>query len=123
VTAGVEGLRVRRVNSRRMESVIAAFAADHKLSGAETTLLAGATRGLNNDEVAELLGCSRATVSTYWNRIFAKLGRRSQRDVFCKVLEYALEQPTDARAPVESAPRESGPPEVAAESPASSRAG
>jgi DNA-binding NarL/FixJ family response regulator len=100
-----------------MDSLIAAFAADHKLSGCETTLLVGAARGLNNDEVAELLGCTRATVSTYWNRIFAKLGRRSQRDVFCKVLEYSLDRPEGRQRP-EAEPDERG---LSIEPPASSR--
>lgn len=101
-----------------MDSLIAAFAADHKLSGCETTLLVGAARGLNNDEVAELLGCTRATVSTYWNRIFSKLGRRSQRDVFCKVLEYTLERPDPASGLAAAGQCESG---LGAEPPASSR--
>ncbi len=65
---------------------LAEFARAHRLSPRETSLLRLALSGLNNDEAAATLHCSRATVSTFWNRIFKKTGVRGQRDVMILLL-------------------------------------
>lgn len=57
------------------------FARAHKLSPRETALVRFAVTGTNNDEAAALLGCSRATISTYWNRVFRKTGVSGQKEV------------------------------------------
>jgi len=48
-------------------------------------------RGFTNDEAADFLGCRRATVGTYWKRIFQKIGHRSQRDVMAALFRSAVE--------------------------------
>jgi DNA-binding NarL/FixJ family response regulator len=70
---------IELVTERKDE--VTAFAREHKLSPRETALLRLALSGLNNDEAAQVLGCSRATVSSFWNRIFRKTGVSGQRDV------------------------------------------
>jgi DNA-binding CsgD family transcriptional regulator len=60
---------------------IARFSRAHRLSPRETALLRLALSGRNNDEAAEALGCSRATISSFWNRVFRKTGVSGQRDV------------------------------------------
>jgi DNA-binding CsgD family transcriptional regulator len=64
----------------------AAFCRTHGLSRCESALLSFAVQGLNNDEAAELLGCHRCTVGTYWSRIFRKTRTSGQRDVLGKLL-------------------------------------
>ncbi|MDX2054461.1 MAG: helix-turn-helix transcriptional regulator [Polyangiaceae bacterium] len=58
----------------------------YRLSAKQRDLLRCALEGLNNDEAASELGCARQTVATHWNRIFKKVGCRSQRDVISTVL-------------------------------------
>jgi DNA-binding CsgD family transcriptional regulator len=70
---------IELVTERKDE--VAAFSREHKLSPRETALLRLALSGLNNDEASQVLGCSRATVSSFWNRIFRKTGVSGQRDV------------------------------------------
>ena len=74
----------------RVGEVVRCFASTHRLSPRETQLLGLAVAGYNNDEAAELLGCSRATATTYWNRIFAKIGVRGQRDVLCALVRFVV---------------------------------
>src|SRR5688572_24895777 len=70
---------IELVTERKDE--VTEFSREHKLSPRETALLRLALSGLNNDEAAQVLGCSRATVSSFWNRIFRKTGVSGQRDV------------------------------------------
>jgi DNA-binding NarL/FixJ family response regulator len=72
------------------------FAQRESLSRQESALLHLAVRGLNNDEAADVLRCRRATVSTYWNRIFAKTGFRCQRDVIAGLLRFRADGRTPA---------------------------
>jgi DNA-binding NarL/FixJ family response regulator len=65
---------------------VARFACKYRLSPRETDLLRQAVLGLNNDEAAFALGCSRGTVSTFWHRIFKKTGVSGQRDVIILLL-------------------------------------
>jgi DNA-binding CsgD family transcriptional regulator len=60
---------------------VARFSQTHRLSPRETALLRLALSGKNNDEAAQALGCSRATISSFWNRMFRKTGVSGQRDV------------------------------------------
>jgi len=57
---------------RSRGSVVAEFAALHRLSPQETKLLHAALRELTNEEAAELLSCAHSTVRTYWGRIFQR---------------------------------------------------
>lgn len=76
---------------------IEAFCRHHQLSPKETRLLLLAIDGHNNDEIAELLACSRPTVATHWNRIFAKTAQRGQRDVVCAVVRWITEIGADRK--------------------------
>jgi DNA-binding NarL/FixJ family response regulator len=62
------------------------FARTYRLSPREIALLRLAVLGRNNDQAAAELGCSRATVATYWNRVFRKTGVSGQRDVIILLL-------------------------------------
>jgi DNA-binding CsgD family transcriptional regulator len=66
---------------------LAEFARCYRLSPRETALLRHALAGLNNDEAAEALGCSRPTISSFWNRIFRKTQATGQRDVIIRLLQ------------------------------------
>lgn len=57
----------------------------YKLSPRESSLVRYSLQGLNNDEIAGLLGCTRATVSTYWSRVFRKTKCSGQRQVMALV--------------------------------------
>jgi len=62
------------------------FAKAYGLSPRESALLRHAVLGLNNDEAASALGCTRGTVATFWHRIFKKTGVSGQRDVMILLL-------------------------------------
>lgn len=81
-----ELLELLRTAAAELEHPVDHFARGHKLSPRETCLLHLAIQGMNNDEAASALNCARATVSTYWNRIFIKTRLRSQRDVVAGIL-------------------------------------
>ncbi len=70
------------------------FAARYRLSPKEALLVRHALEGLNNDEAADALGCTRPTVSTYWNRIFRKTGVSGQRDLVILVMRGARALPS-----------------------------
>lgn len=57
------------------------FLREHRLSPRESLLLKLSLGGWNNHQIAESFGCSRATISTYWNRVFRKTGANGQREV------------------------------------------
>jgi DNA-binding CsgD family transcriptional regulator len=64
------------------------------LSPQERRLLLAAVDGVPDKHVADHLGISRSTISTYWNRIFSKTECRSQRDVLAHMLRtLALRSP------------------------------
>ena len=69
------------------------FASRYRLSPKEASLVRHALEGLNNDEAADALGCTRPTVSTYWNRIFRKTGVSGQRDLVILVMRGARALP------------------------------
>lgn len=77
------------VRQRSMGGVLEAFRELTGLSPQEARLLNMAALGKNSDEAADLLGISRSTIGSYWNRIFRKTGCRSQRDVLGAVLKFA----------------------------------
>jgi DNA-binding NarL/FixJ family response regulator len=76
--------------SRQSRPRVDDFAKKYRLSEREREVLFAALRGLNNQETAEELKCDRGTVSTYWNRIFAKTGWRSQRDVIAHLFQHSF---------------------------------
>src|SRR5690606_10974775 len=57
-----------------------------RLSPQERRLLACAVRGVPDKCAADELGCTRNTVGTYWKRIYAKTGKRCQKDVLAHLL-------------------------------------
>jgi DNA-binding NarL/FixJ family response regulator len=84
---------------RALTQKLSSFAGCCRLAPREKQLLLSAFQGLNNDEAASELGCSRATVSTYWNRIFRKVGVRSQRDVFVALCAFQSGMPLGVPIP------------------------
>jgi DNA-binding NarL/FixJ family response regulator len=79
---------------RERDDDVTRFAVERKLSPREAELLRLALSGLNNDEAASALGCCRATVASFWNRIFRKVGVSGQRDVMIELLRSASERGT-----------------------------
>jgi len=69
--------------------IVAVYSGVHGLSGQESRLLLGAVQGTADKLIASDWGCSRATVSTYWKRIFAKTGMRPQREVLAHLVRFA----------------------------------
>lgn len=63
------------------------FCSRYRLSLREREVLRSCVTGANNDEIASLLKCSRSTISTYWNRIFKKLGVGSVTEVLLRMME------------------------------------
>ena len=86
----------------KIDDLLARFSLTYRLSPREMSLLSCALGGQNNDEAAANLGCSRATVASFWNRIFAKVGRHNQRDVMCMLVSLALEEPALPRGQVDA---------------------
>jgi len=74
---------------RGWRRVVTAYSGVHGLSGQESRLLLGAVQGTADKLIASEWGCSRATVSTYWKRIFAKTGMRPQREVLAHLVRFA----------------------------------
>lgn len=71
---------------------LSSFVRKYRLSPQETQLIRCAYDRLTTEQAAKVLGCRRATVSTYWNRIFRKTGVCSQRDVMVLLL-HSVEPP------------------------------
>lgn len=69
--------------------IVAVYSGVHGLSGQESRLLLGAVQGVADKLIASEWGCSRATVSTYWKRIFVKTGMRPQREVLAHLVRFA----------------------------------
>jgi DNA-binding NarL/FixJ family response regulator len=85
------------------DSIIDDFASRYSLSFQERRLLFAAVRETSNDDAASELGCSCATVRTYWGRIFRKTGCTSAREVVVRLLRFALDGPTGGRLPSSAA--------------------
>lgn len=66
------------------------FALRYGLSQQERRLLIATVEGMSEKEIAWISGCARATVSTYWQRIFKKTGCRSQIEVMSAVLRWTM---------------------------------
>lgn len=83
--------------SRSGGSLVGRYAAAYGLSPQETRLLLAATREATDKEAADELGCTHATVRSYWRRIFEKTGRGSAREVITELFQFAL-APRPSRA-------------------------
>jgi DNA-binding CsgD family transcriptional regulator len=66
------------------------FARVFGLSGQEWAVLTTAMDGCAMKEGAARLGISPKTVETYWRRIYAKTGRRTQLEVLAEVLWWSV---------------------------------
>jgi DNA-binding CsgD family transcriptional regulator len=73
------------------DRVIDVYCKSHRLSGQEKRLLAATAAGKTEKEVAAMLDCQRSTISTYWQRIFKKIGRRSQIEVLGDLLRWVVD--------------------------------
>ncbi len=91
---------VRRLASARRRKLLGAlqsFSSAHCLSPQERRLLDVSIRGFTNDEASTVLGCSRPTVSTYWNRIFKKVGVNGQREILAAFVRHAVGEPEESQ--------------------------
>jgi DNA-binding CsgD family transcriptional regulator len=71
------------LSDRRKEpSVSESFAKEHKLSPREREILSLMNRGLSNQEIADTLFVSLATVKTHAHNIFVKTEAKSRYDLF-----------------------------------------
>ncbi len=85
------------------EEFLTQFTTFYRLSARETQLLQLALAGRNNDEAADELGCARATIGTFWNRIFRKTGVSGQRDLMILLLRHREGSAELSRAPAQGA--------------------
>ncbi len=71
------------------EHVIRLFADVHRLSPAQSRVLEETARSAYTlEEMAGVIGVSRATVATHWKNIFAKTGARNQLAVMSMLLDF-----------------------------------
>jgi DNA-binding CsgD family transcriptional regulator len=75
---------------RDLDSVMEAFCMTFQLSPREARVVRLAVDGLTNDETSAVMGCSRPTISTYWNRVFKKVGLTGQREVIACLVRHAM---------------------------------
>lgn len=68
------------------------YAVSFRLSPQEERLLECAVYGMPDKCAAATLDCSRHTVGTYWQRIFAKTGMRPQRQVLAHLFRFGFER-------------------------------
>jgi DNA-binding NarL/FixJ family response regulator len=78
---------------RSLENVVDRFCREHVLSPRESELMQASAQGLSDKEAALKLGCKRGSVRTFWDRIFRKTKRRSQRGVMTALLSFQLKSP------------------------------
>lgn len=71
--------------------ILRAYVERYALSARETAVLVLTVEGLSDKEIADRLGCSRSSISTYWCRIFSKTGSRPQRAVLSHIARTAAE--------------------------------
>lgn len=76
--------------TERLETLIRRYAIAHKLSNRERQVLLASIIGTHDKLLADQIGCSRGTITTYWKRIFGKIGRRSQKDVVSHVVVFCI---------------------------------
>ena len=83
-----------------VRSLVDLFSNDYSLSPREANVLLLATAGLHRKKIADRLGCSVATIDTYWRRLFKKTGTTSQCQVFAVLIIRAVTRndPTSLRS-------------------------
>lgn len=64
----------------RLEALIDAYTSDRVLSNQQQTILRHYLEGRNDKEIAELCGCSAATVYEHWRRMARKVGGAHKGD-------------------------------------------
>jgi|GEM_PF-5428285 len=74
----------------QLQASLELLAAERELSGQEARLLCCAAQGHCDKLAAELLGVSPNTVSSYWQRIYWKLGVRGSREALGFVIRWVL---------------------------------
>jgi DNA-binding NarL/FixJ family response regulator len=77
--------------TQQANPILRAYVDRYALSARETAVLVLTVEGLSDKEIADRLGCSRSSVSTYWCRIFSKTGSRPQRAVLSHIARTAAE--------------------------------
>lgn len=81
-----------RERSQSGNRILRAYVERYALSARETAVLVLTVEGLSDKEIADRLGCSRSSISTYWCRIFSKTGSRPQRAVLSHIARTAAEE-------------------------------
>jgi DNA-binding CsgD family transcriptional regulator len=64
-----------------LESAVASYAAHRGIHGQQLTVLKLYLGGKNDKEIAEMCGCSTATIYEHWRRMAKKLGASLKSDV------------------------------------------
>jgi DNA-binding CsgD family transcriptional regulator len=85
--------------SASSQKVVAAFADRYELSGRETAVIALAAAGLHRKAAADRLGCSAATIDTYWRRVFKKSSTKFQSEVMGALFRMATSEQSRGIAP------------------------
>ena len=75
----------------RRRALLLHCAESFSLSPRESQVLLAALRGCQNKQIAADIGCSAATVTTYWQRIYGKMGCRTRIEVFARVVDFLVE--------------------------------
>lgn len=78
---------VTQLAADRDDPGFGAFCRRYDLSRRECQVVAGASRGQLNKEIAAEIGCTVATVVSYWQRAFKKTGCSSRNEVLALLLD------------------------------------
>ncbi|MGC4094522.1 MAG: hypothetical protein QM756_42730 [Polyangiaceae bacterium] len=78
------------VIARDWRAAVNRYATVHRLSPQELRLLLAAIAGESDKDAAAGLGCTRGTIGSYWQRIFAKTGQRPRAAVIAHVLRSTV---------------------------------
>jgi DNA-binding NarL/FixJ family response regulator len=92
-------------NVQEVTGTLWGFVERYELSAREAGVLLLTIEGLCDKEIADRLGCSRSSISTYWCRIFSKTGSRPQRAVLSHIARTAAERADQAIAELSSLSR------------------
>jgi DNA-binding CsgD family transcriptional regulator len=83
-------LKIEAARQTKSVAAVDSFCVKYSLSAQEGRLLQVSIEGLTNDEASAVLRCGRPTISTYWNRIFKKVGLSGQREILAAFARHAL---------------------------------
>jgi DNA-binding CsgD family transcriptional regulator len=97
------------VNSERILFIMQAFGKRYGLSDRETQVLVYFAEGCCRKEAAHALGCSAATINTYWRRILAKVRVDSPERLLANLIVFLTGEASSIRPDVRSPWRNTAP--------------